>query len=410
MRYIFPLAVPAVVAFAVYMAFGPMGVLPRHVLELMPYGIAGLAALTCWRFRRSRAVPVLVLVAACTWFSTQFPDAPGLDRLGRIVYPAVCVLVPFNVFMASAMGDRGVFTSAGLMQFLFMGFQAFCIVFAATGAFGAYEPGAVHSLLAQADRLLHWRFLPPFVDAWTWLPQPAVIAGGICVAALYLKSVVTDSPMDAGLGGGLAAMMVALGMFGLPGAPEALLSGAAFAVAVPLFQDSYRMAFLDELTGIPARRSLMADVRGLGSTYAIAMGDIDHFKKFNDTYGHDVGDDVLRMVATKLAKVAGGGKAYRYGGEEFTIVFPRKGKDEAFEHLNTIREAVAQSGFTVRSRPSKKGGTKKKPAASKTVNVTISLGVAERSADNSTPEEVMKAADKALYKAKKKGRNCVVKG
>jgi len=84
------------------------------------------------------------------------------------------------------------------------------------------------------------------------------------------------------------------------------------------------MAYLDELTGLLSRRALNEYMMMLGRSYTIAMLDVDYFKKFNDTFGHDMSDQVLKMVGSKMRKVGGGGKAYRYGGEEFTVFFPRK--------------------------------------------------------------------------------------
>ena len=147
------------------------------------------------------------------------------------------------------------------------------------------------------------------------------------------------------------------------------------------------------------------------------MLDLDHFKKFNDTHGHEIGDQVLQMVAAKLAKVQGGGEAFRYGGEEFTIVFKGKSAKEAKPYLDDLRGAIADADFVVRSpgRPKKKpkGKTKtksKRPPGTKTLKVTVSVGVSERSDKNRLPEEVMKAADKALYRSKKAGRNRVTIG
>ena len=83
------------------------------------------------------------------------------------------------------------------------------------------------------------------------------------------------------------------------------------------------------------------------------MTDVDHFKKFNDTYGHDVGDQVLRMVAARLKKVTGGGKAYRYGGEEFTIVFAGKTMEECQPHLEAVREAIENYAMQLRDKDSR---------------------------------------------------------
>ena len=172
------------------------------------------------------------------------------------------------------------------------------------------------------------------------------------------------------------------------------------------------MAFRDELTGLPGRRALNERLQRLGRTYVIAMADVDHFKKFNDTHGHDVGDQVLRLVASQLRQIGGGGKAYRYGGEEFTLVFPGKTLEECLPHLEQVRQAVEQYRLHLRDpqqRPQsdKQGRQRRAGKGASEVSVTISMGVAERGIQHAAPEDVIKAADQALYNAKSAGRNCV---
>lgn len=174
--------------------------------------------------------------------------------------------------------------------------------------------------------------------------------------------------------------------------------------------DSYFLAYRDELTALPSRRALNQLALSLGRKYTVAMLDIDHFKKFNDTYGHDIGDQVLKLVAAKLAKVKGGGKVFRYGGEEFTIVFPRKTSEQAIDQLEVLRQSIADYKIVVR-QPERKTQAKnsrntKKPQNNKTVSVTISIGVADREHKQSF-EQALKNADLALYRAKKGGRNQV---
>lgn len=187
-------------------------------------------------------------------------------------------------------------------------------------------------------------------------------------------------------------------------------STAGIIMLITTIEASFSMAYLDDLTGLRGRRSLNELMVNLGKTYAIAMLDIDHFKKFNDTYGHKTGDDVLKMVASVFSKIRGNAKTFRYGGEEFTAVFPGKTAEEAQPYLEKIRRDIEESGFTVRSKTRKKknaesrgkGGEEKK-----IVSVTISIGVATSSKELDTPEKVIKAADAILYKAKKAGRNRV---
>ncbi len=173
------------------------------------------------------------------------------------------------------------------------------------------------------------------------------------------------------------------------------------ALIVALVQNSYRVAFHDELTGLPGRRALKALLATLGDRYVIAMLDVDHFKKFNDTYGHDVGDQVLCRVAKTIDRVTGGGQAFRYGGEEFTIVFPGKAITDALPHLDQVRQAMCATPFMVRKSDAKDGD------APQPVTISISIGAAERTNLFPDWEAVMKAADEALYRAKQQGRNRV---
>ena len=182
-----------------------------------------------------------------------------------------------------------------------------------------------------------------------------------------------------------------------------------------VLKDSFTMAFKDELTAIPSRRALMQYVQTLGRKYTVVMSDIDHFKKFNDTYGHDVGDEVLKLVASKLDKVTGGGKTFRFGGEEFIIVFPRKTAADVLPFVELVRQTIADYDIALRAKPRPpkpkkplaKKSVAKKPAKEKIVKVTTSFGVAQRTKEHSDFASIMKQADIALYVAKKAGRNCV---
>ncbi len=250
----------------------------------------------------------------------------------------------------------------------------------------------------------------------TPLPQSglAMLALGLLIAVG--ATVLRQAPIEWGLAGALVACALALHTIGTPRSTALWLTAAALIVAVSVLQDSFRMAFRDELTALPSRRALNEALAGLGKHYAIAMLDVDHFKKFNDTHGHDVGDQVLRMVAAQIGRVGGGGRAFRYGGEEFTVLFSGRDADEVLPALEAVRASIEGYRMQLRApdRPpaAKKGRSKRavgpvKNGGSKTVAVTISIGVAERNSRATTPEAVIKAADKALYRAKHKGRNQV---
>ena len=138
------------------------------------------------------------------------------------------------------------------------------------------------------------------------------------------------------------------------------------------------------------------------------MVDVDHFKKFNDTHGHDIGDQVLKLVAARLAEVGGGGVAFRYGGEEFTVLFPGAALDEALPHLEAIRAAIETYRMAVRGedRPKEKEeGEKCVPRRQRAAGKDAlgdRLDRRRRAARGKrTPPQVLKAADEALYRAKR---------
>ncbi|MEO1889814.1 MAG: GGDEF domain-containing protein [Cycloclasticus sp.] len=190
----------------------------------------------------------------------------------------------------------------------------------------------------------------------------------------------------------------------------AYFSLAALILLVGIVINAYHLAYKDELTQMPSRRALKQKLASLGKRYSLAMVDIDHFKKLNDKYGHDTGDEVLKMLSAQLLLVEGGGQAYRYGGEEFTIVFPGKDASNAAVYLEELRENISSKLFTVRNKLRCKSSANKKTKRSpnaKTLNVTVSIGVAEQQGSGRTTQDVMKLADNALYKAKKNGRNRV---
>src|SRR5690606_24679223 len=142
-------------------------------------------------------------------------------------------------------------------------------------------------------------------------------------------------------------LVLVLAHAGDAGTMIAFTAAAALVLAIAAFQESWNIAYLDQLTELPGRRALDEALARLEGSYTIAMVDVDHFKKFNDSYGHDVGDQVLRMVASQLREVGGGGKAYRYGGEEFTLLFPGRGADEAVAFVDALRAAIARDMFEI---------------------------------------------------------------
>jgi len=188
------------------------------------------------------------------------------------------------------------------------------------------------------------------------------------------------------------------------------LAAGGLVLVISLIETSHRMAFSDELTGLPSRRALTDALMRLPELYTVAMIDIDHFKKLNDEHGHAAGDQVLRLIGSTLTRTEGGGRPFRYGGEEFAVLFPGKSTDEALPYLEDLRETIEASSFIVRGRNRPKARPEKPVRSSgglRRVAITVSIGVAEPEQSGVDPEDVIRTADQALYRAKREGRNRV---
>jgi len=260
-----------------------------------------------------------------------------------------------------------------------------------------------------------WAYAPLTATATpfeTPIPQIGLASIALGLVAIAGAAAVKRSAAVGGLAWALAAFAFGLHLSGVRAALPLLVAASGLVLVVGVLQETYRLAFHDELTRLPSRRALNERLKAVARRYAIAMVDVDNFKSFNDAYGHDVGDQVLRMVAARLARVGGGGEAYRYGGEEFTVLFSGKSVDDALPHLKALRANIEEYRMAIRApdrpRRTRAGKRRRSPASTgRTVSVTVSIGVAERSDHNDYAEAVIKAADKALYRAKRGGRNRV---
>lgn len=169
------------------------------------------------------------------------------------------------------------------------------------------------------------------------------------------------------------------------------------------YQRSLSMALTDELTGLFNRHYLgahlarmIARIAEMRKPVVAIMLDIDHFKSVNDTYGHAVGDQVLKEVAVRVSRnLRNFDMVARFGGEEFIIVMPDSSLEGAVLVAERLRLRIAEEAFAV-------------AAPVRELHVTISLGVAATEDADMTPSLLINDADLALYAAKRKGRNCVV--
>jgi GGDEF domain-containing protein len=373
--------------------------------------IAGF--LMAWRFHSSRiflALLVLFLSERAISYFSNFSVGHGASN-SPVITAVVCVgiLLPVDFALISLAQEKG-FTFSSLAPSSLLLFIQSVIV----AVLCRPEPRAGASHFHHPAAAIH-------------LPLAVLLTFTTAAGIILIRFLLFRKPLESGLLWGLVASLLALRFGGAGRIPSAYFATAAIILAVSMVETSYLLAYHDELTSLPSRRAFHEALLRLEPPYSIAMVDIDHFKRCNDTYGHDTGDQVLRLVASRLARVTGGGQAYRCGGEEFAIVFPGKTTKDVLDHLEDLRMRIESSSFRLRGqdrrqeprgpdRRNQRGSVRTHGQAIRQLSrvsspgelsVTASIGVATSTQLNASPDEVVKAADKALYSAKDAGRNRV---
>jgi diguanylate cyclase (GGDEF)-like protein len=381
-----PFAIPAAIlaiAAVGHLVGPPMPDSLAGLFILGPYTLLAVAVAFAWVFNRGRAF-VISASLLCAFAAQQIYP-------GKAVYTALVCLVPLNALLAMVRAERGVRYRAAYGWLLLLACEGVLIY------------GVSRLEVADLDNML-------------LRSPPTPLAGRILFAAAFAVAVwrawPEHTPLQVGNAGALVAFYIAAEWVGAPRVYSTFMAAAGAILIIALVQESHRLAFRDTLTGLPGRRALDERLRTLKRKYAIAMVDVDHFKKFNDTHGHDIGDQVLKLVGARLAEVGGGGTAFRYGGEEFCVLFPDAELEDVLLQLEAIRVSIEGYRMAVRApdRPKKvEQGTKRRGEGvpDKHLSVTVSIGACSSSAKVRTPAQVIKAADEALYRAKQGGRNRV---
>jgi GGDEF domain-containing protein len=371
-----------------------------------------VGVLLAWRFHSGRVfftlASLLLAHRSVEFFANGQIAASGP---GRIAMDATALLVPINFVLLACIRERG-FSFPALMQPLGVLFceSVFIAVICRPGA--TIGPAFLHPAVLGDDRT-------------ATIPRVALLLFAAALVTLLIRIFRYCKPIDGGLLWSLGAAFLSFQAGVVTRTAVGYLSTAGMILIAAIVENSYFLAYHDELTSLPGRRAFNETILQLQAPYSIAVVDIDHFKRFNDTYGHEVGDHVLRMVAARLDRVTGGGQGYRVGGEEFTILFPGKPLDEVVPHLEQLRVVIESSSFHVRGgqerrkeprgpdrRTRKAAGRTRSPrrnstasGSSRDLRVTVSIGVAEPNASAEDIEQVIKIADQALYRAKQRGRN-----
>ena len=371
----------------------------KSFFPYFPYIIFIIGIVLSWIFHHCREFNLLLLQLVLFIAVQQYHWTTNAAVDQQYAFLLLTLLIPVNYAINAFSRERGILNHYGIRRFVYLGIQLFLIAW------------LLENPVKSIKYALTYKIFENDIFNVTLISQPILLTIIFLAFIFLIKTIKNPTYLNSGTITSLIIITTAMHYIAHPAISIFYFSIAGILIIVSITLNAYSLAYIDELTNLPSRRALKQNMDSLGKRYAIAMIDIDFFKKFNDKYGHDIGDQVLRMLSSHLRNVRGG-KAFRYGGEEFTIVFQGKTIDEARLTCENLCKKIAATPFILRGKKRPKNITAsntevKKSAQQKELKITISIGLAERNDVTSIATEVMKQADNALYKAKKAGRNRV---
>jgi len=275
----------------------------RPITDVLAEVLAVLLLVLGWRFRRGRLVVAAIALALAN-FLVRKPLAHAPSEAGLA---ALAIWLPITLALLSLVPERPI-SRPLILAFL----GAVVALSGGVAAIGGSQPPA-HDGTGAIGGIGHFLTSPD-------LARLVFLIAGAFIALAYAAR---HSTFEGSLLWVAAAAALALLAWRGPHAATLAFTAAQLVLLIGLVEDSYRLAYHDELTGLPGRRALDEALRALDGDYTIAMVDVDHFKRFNDRHGHAAGDAALRAVGRSLrAGLRASDVVGRLGGDEFCVLLP----------------------------------------------------------------------------------------
>ena len=401
-KWLYSFVVPGgLVLLAALALLRPRG-LPDWSLSLVyayAYIFLGAGILLGWYMGRSRVLFATLVLALADRALMQFwAGEAATEAVGRLVFNSVALLLPLNFMALSFIKESPMVSRREILRLGLLLLQA--VLVAWVGLFG--QPDVAASLESP--------IVDPRYSRWTPIAQPALLAFGAAFVHQMARAIRLRNPLERGFVWALLAAFVALHTTRAGWSATNFFATASLILIMATYHATHAFLHYDEVTGVRKWDDLQAAMRRLHGQFAIAMVDIDYLKKVNQQFGRIVGDQVLRHVAAKITKISGDGEAFCHMAGKFAVIFSGKTLAEAAPHLQALRKAVEASPFPLPARsrslknPDLAGGD---DLHQKDLPVTITIGVAHSDPRKVTADQVLKAAERALDRAKKAGRNQV---
>ena len=315
----------------------PLPEVLQIILPYLSFFVFIIGMVLSWVFHHSREFNLFLLFSIIYIALNKYIWTTGLKVDFQMTYLLLVTLIPVNYLLNYLLKERGILNRYGIRRIILLAVQLYCIAWLLENPYSPIKDFLTISLFKYS------------VFKITAISQPILIFIVITGLFILVRLLQTSSTLIAGILSSLIAITTAVHFYQQPQLATLFILLAGILLILSIIINAYSLAYLDELTNLPSRRALAQNITTLGKHYSIAMVDVDHFKKFNDKYGHDIGDQVLKKLARQLRLVRGG-KAFRYGGEEFTVLFPNKNIHEAHLSCNDLCKSVEKSPFMLRDK------------------------------------------------------------
>ena len=379
---------------------------PYHsLISTFPYIMLSIVIFLSQPFNQGATGLVALLMVVSFYLVQNYVGIADLTDIQRFTFCLLVFALPVNLFVIHFLPEKRLLSRFGINYILLILFQLiWCWLL-------------LEQITNENVSWLWSAYLKP-IPALSSSPLLLIIISIILTLISAFIVLFRNSNFDHTIFINLLFSTTALIFFDSPQISAICFSLAATLLLLGIITSSHELAFIDQLTELQGRRALEIEMQHINGLYTIAMLDVDHFKLFNDSYGHRTGDEVLRLVAQIMKQTEGNASVFRYGGEEFVILFKGKNSNQCLPYLNDLRSKIANYDLVIRDhhdRPILDKDVKNyglDDGEHKTVNITVSIGVADSINDKTNQhdldtDDVFKAADKALYRAKNGGRNRV---
>ena len=342
---------------------------------------------------------ILILVIADRTLLYFVANTAVTTEGGRLIYHAISLLLPINLCLFAFMKRRG---DMKWQSIWFLG--------------AILLQGCVVAFIYQYKSLGFGAFLEYSSIKWALLEhiplsQLALFAFVIAFVYYLFLYISTHGVIERSFCWALISIFYALALSRIGPVSSIYFSTAGLIFVISVIENIYVEGFQDELTDLPTGKSMHGILSQLDTGYTVALIEVDNSERIKDNHGRRVSKQVFRSVGSKLTSVTGGGKPFCYGGEVFAVVFPGMFLQNTLPHLEELRQTIKKPGPILQSQKSpgkKPKRLKRVEILANKVQVTVSVGVAERSRADMSPQQAILKAKEALGTAKREGHNRMI--